>query len=134
MVEIPHNDIYGQYAQDYRDGLCPNDISDEFGVYVRGAGALGLHDETLYDQDEDAAGARTNAATGEPIDNSTFTDKDDMLSIGAAIVPDKELMERSIDPGNDVDDNDPAGLWLKSELAKKALRAAQNETDSPRVA
>jgi hypothetical protein len=41
-------------------------VSDELGAEL-----CGLHDSTLYDQDEDRSGERVDLATGVPIDNST---------------------------------------------------------------
>jgi hypothetical protein len=59
-----------QYIVDI-EGLAG--ITDEtwpFDDYYDQGSPLGLHDETLFDQDEDASGERFNLATGEIIDNT----------------------------------------------------------------
>lgn len=42
----------------------------------RDSGVIGLHEENLFDEDERSSdGARYDESTGEPYDNSTFTDE-----------------------------------------------------------
>ncbi len=47
------------------------------------AGAVGQHYESLYDENEDKGGEKTNLATGESYDNSTYTGMEDMREVEA---------------------------------------------------
>jgi hypothetical protein len=68
---------------------------------------IGDHDDNLYDQDEDGAGQRIDAATGKWIDNST-----DEKPVGyAAIDPSEHGGKDALGPVND--DDDAAAHWLK---------------------
>lgn len=49
---------------------------------TRDTGVDGLHDENLFDEDENAAGDKINAATGLPYDNSTMKDETHMQTSG----------------------------------------------------
>jgi len=54
----------------------------------------GLHNDNLHDEDETRAGGeRTDLATGENIDNSTFTELDGLTITDSPERPDKGLAE-----------------------------------------
>jgi hypothetical protein len=65
-----------------------------------------LHNDNLFDEDEDAYGERRDLATGKPIDNSTYTGMEGLTEV---------LPEDSSEDvlGTVKDDDDEAGRWLR---------------------
>ncbi len=69
---------------------------------------IGDHYDNLYDQDEDQAGQRIDAATGEWIDNSTSKPKGLM-----EVVPAPHKSKDALGAINDDTEDDAAARWLK---------------------
>lgn len=70
--------------RDRRDDDAPS--GKPKGPYTRDDGADGLHSETMYDEDTDAAGNLVDERTGEAFDNSTFTDELAVLQAGGRVI------------------------------------------------
>lgn len=66
-----------------------------------------LHTETLYDQDEDAAGNKYNAATGKPFNNSKYTGLEGLREVSADALD------------NTDDEDDAAAKWLRANDPEK---------------
>lgn len=81
---------------------------------------LGLHDETLYDQDEDRAGNLHNLATGNRFDNSTYTGQEDLGVVDVnGHHPDGH--EDILPPLKDAIEQDAAAAWLAEHDPDKKL-------------
>jgi hypothetical protein len=76
------------------DSSAPKDDAHE-------AAAGLLHSETLFDQNEDAAGESVNLATGRPIDNSTHTGMEDLRVVDSNHIT------------SDESEDDAAARWLR---------------------
>jgi len=101
------------YLSDYLD---PGSIKAEG---TREGASAKFHDENLYDVDENGAGEFYDLTTGEPYDNSTFTDATYWRTTEAGF----ELSPMDLGEDQDHEDvlggirdpgfeNDPAAQWL----------------------
>lgn len=81
---------------------------------TRDTGVDGLHDENLFDQDENSAGDQIDAATGIRYDNSTMTDEAyfQSTSTGYELTGDNFGVESDDVMGELHQEFDAAAKWL----------------------
>jgi hypothetical protein len=105
---------------------------------------VALHAENLFDEDEDRWGNTANEATGDPFDNSSFTDEDAVQRMGGYTVElgedgEELLLEDWQGEGNKDGDLRDAAIdgWIAQEearLAAKAEEASQAALEDEQVA
>ena len=74
------------FDEDRRTTEDGDGIEKSTRVFCRDDGVDGLHDDNLFDQDEDGSGALIDPRNGEKIDNSTFTDEQIVINAGGYII------------------------------------------------
>lgn len=93
----------------------------------RDRGVVGLHNDNLFDQDEDGAGESRNLATGTRIDNSTSTELTELALHGSTILdPLDETTEPLV--------LDDAERWLRENDPRHGHKGTSLADDEQSVA